>query len=177
VPSKNPLLALSIIEKILASGRQARLLIFGGGALRAECEVIAESINRAHGDGAVVFGAPELYFDALSEASLFLSLQDHDNYPSQSLMEAMAYGCRCVCTSDGDTRLMFPVGSDDHALLDSRDPKEFADACLRFIDRREPSTVNSEHIFSNHSISAFSRYFDEFMGLAVASRREAKPSY
>lgn len=40
----------------------------------------------------------------LPEAELFLSLQDINNYPSQSLLEAISSGCYIIASDEGDTR-------------------------------------------------------------------------
>jgi glycosyltransferase involved in cell wall biosynthesis len=40
------------------------------------------------------------------KAKVFCSLQSITNYPSQSLVEAMASGCYCIATNTGDTKLM-----------------------------------------------------------------------
>lgn len=163
VHSKNPLLAIRIVDELRFHVGEARLVVFGGGPLRSECETEAALVNKRHGGVVIEFGKPEDYFATLSIASVFLSLQDFDNYPSQSLMEGMAFGCRCVCTSDGDTALMFPSGSDDHALIDSRDALHFVPACRRFINLTSPSKVNSDFIRENHTFSRFSEYFDHFL--------------
>lgn len=164
VANKNPLLAIRIAEAIRASGINAKLVVFGDGALRAECEALARTINERYGLAVISFGAPDQYFDALRKAALFLSLQEYDNYPSQSLMEAMAYGCRCVCTLEGDTSLMFPSLSDENVLVDSRSADMFLEGCARLINRRDASVENSEHISLFHNIGKFSVYFDAFLG-------------
>ena len=42
----------------------------------------------------------------LADAEVFLSLQDITNYPSQSLLEAIASGCYIIATNTGDTELL-----------------------------------------------------------------------
>jgi glycosyltransferase involved in cell wall biosynthesis len=42
----------------------------------------------------------------LSDAKVFLSLQEISNYPSQSLLEAMLCGCCVVATNTGETNLL-----------------------------------------------------------------------
>lgn len=43
-------------------------------------------------------------FEVLSNAKIFLSIQKYENYPSQSLIEAMASGCAIIATDVGLTR-------------------------------------------------------------------------
>lgn len=45
-------------------------------------------------------------FPLLARTKIFLSIQEAENYPSQSLLEAMASGCAIVATDVGNTRLM-----------------------------------------------------------------------
>lgn len=45
-------------------------------------------------------------FEILGRTKIFLSLQTADNYPSQSLLEAMASGCAIIATDVGHTRLL-----------------------------------------------------------------------
>lgn len=44
--------------------------------------------------------------NVLSEAKVFCSLQTPTNYPSQSLIEAMACGCYCIVTNCGESFMM-----------------------------------------------------------------------
>lgn len=173
ITNKNPLLAIQIAEAVRASGTEVNLVMFGDGMLRRECEGLALAVNEKYGSDVVTFGAPDQYFHTLSKAALFLSLQEHDNYPSQSLMEAMAHGCRCVCTADGDTLLMFPDVKDENILVNSRVPTDFVNPCVLLLNRHEPSLANSEHINFNHNILRFSEYFDRFLGLAAPGGRAA----
>lgn len=42
----------------------------------------------------------------LPETSIFMSLQEYTNYPSQSLIEAISCGCWCIATNVGETELL-----------------------------------------------------------------------
>ncbi len=44
--------------------------------------------------------------DILPESEVFMSLQHINNYPSQSLIEAIACGCYIIASDEGDTRLL-----------------------------------------------------------------------
>ena len=43
-------------------------------------------------------------YEVLAQTKIFLSLQKTNNYPSQSLLEAMASGCAIIATDVGETR-------------------------------------------------------------------------
>lgn len=57
---------------------------------------------------------PEIYIrpgyvkpeDILPQTEIFFSLQDINNYPSQSLLEALACGCYVIASDEGDTKLL-----------------------------------------------------------------------
>jgi len=164
--SKNPLLAIDIGRAARRINENIRLVIFGRGSLRAECEARAAKVNREFGSEVILFGEQDHYFTTLARASVFLSLQDYDNYPSQSLMEAMRFGCRCICTADGDTRLLFPR-SNDSIFIDSRDSGDFVEACVAMSSIVEPSSSNSMHIMKSFTLRRFSSYFDDFLDGAV----------
>ncbi|HMN13114.1 MAG TPA: glycosyltransferase [Bellilinea sp.] len=165
--TKNPILAVEAFSIFLSGDtHNAELVMFGRGSLYSEVQQRMEALNHHAGYEAARFGPPEEYFATLAHASVFLSLQDYDNYPSQSLMEAMALGCRCVATADGDTVMMFPDGG-ENIVLNSRQPHDFAHAISFLIADRTASFINAEHIQANHSIETFSRYFLNFLGINV----------
>lgn len=45
-------------------------------------------------------------YNVLPESEVFMSLQHINNYPSQSLIEAIACGCYIIASDEGDTRLL-----------------------------------------------------------------------
>jgi glycosyltransferase involved in cell wall biosynthesis len=74
--------------------------------------------------------------EVLADAKVFLSLQQWDNYPSQSLLEAMLCGCCVVATDVGDTRLL--VNAPWGVCLKAAAPAcHYIEAALRFVNMRE----------------------------------------
>jgi glycosyltransferase involved in cell wall biosynthesis len=80
------------IERRLAEGGFS-LHVVGSGPLRREAP------------GRHVYESTDPY-SLLGRAKVFLSIQEEDNYPSQSLLEAMASECAVVATDVGQTRLL-----------------------------------------------------------------------
>lgn len=80
-----------------------RLHIAGSGPMRAQLE----SMIRRHelSDLVILLGQADPS-DVLPSARIFTSLQAHNNYPSQSLIEALGAGCFIVATDEGDSRLL-----------------------------------------------------------------------
>ena len=96
--------------------------------------------------------------EALKGAYIFLSLQSYDNYPSQSLIEAMQHGCTVIATDTGETRRL--VKPEDGNYLVSLNVDDFLNALevslsLNPVENKK----NIERINSEHSVEAYSKYF------------------
>lgn len=105
VPEKNPMLLLHsvhIVQNLLRK-HGFRVVICGDGYIKQEIE-----------DKIKIYGLTDIVCctgaintkDMLLKARIFCSLQEEENYPSQSLLEAIASGCYCIATNVGDTRLI-----------------------------------------------------------------------
>jgi glycosyltransferase involved in cell wall biosynthesis len=102
-------------------------------------------------------------FEIFSDAKYFLSLQDLENYPSQSLMEAMTCGCIPIATDVGETRRL--VNESTGLLV--KTPKELADLINSLARKTEhdhkKSTAASKLIKESYNINIFTSYFDGFL--------------
>jgi glycosyltransferase involved in cell wall biosynthesis len=67
--------------------------------------------------------------DVLPSAEIFVSLQLYNNYPSQSLLEAIACGCCVVASDQGDT---YRLVKEPFGLLCSFEEKNISEGVLRF---------------------------------------------
>ncbi len=76
--------------------------IIGWGSLQAGIEDILKT--EAYKNIPVVFEYKENVHEVMNQARYFVSLQLHNNYPSKSLIEAMAAGAIPVVTDTGQTR-------------------------------------------------------------------------
>jgi len=132
IPDKNPLLFLEAVpELIRVLGSDVRCFLFGAGPLeRAVRSKIAELGIGSY----VTTGFQANIGDVLSRSMVFCSLQGRENYPSRSLLEAMACGNAIVATDVGMT----------HKLVDCRTgirvpatSKAIADAVIQLLDDPE----------------------------------------
>lgn len=102
-------------------------------------------------------------FDILPDAKYFLSLQDLENYPSQSLMEAMACGCIPIATDVGETRKL--VNKNTGFLVNT--PDELANLMGSLVQKKEhdykKSSTSSKLIKENYNVEIFTSYFDSFL--------------
>ena len=62
--------------------------------------------NKAIAHHKIVLGYSSDPAEDLSQSKVFLSLQKYNNYPSQSLLEAIACGCAVIATDVGETRMI-----------------------------------------------------------------------
>ncbi len=100
VEEKRPVLFLEAIPAILQAVPFARFFLLGEGPLRS---VIDGVLDRLRVRQRVEVGFWPDPVPVLSKARVFVSLQRQDNYPSQSLLEAMACGAVPVATDVGLT--------------------------------------------------------------------------
>jgi len=139
-------------------GMQRRLVVHicGSGPLepsiRQEFEAVRHHVVNIH-------FAPDP-FVILRRAKIYVSLQDVENYPSQSLLEAMASRCAVVATDVGLTRQLL---DDSCALLVPKDPARLAQAVAYLLDRealRRDLGRNARNVvLTQHTVGRFAAYF------------------
>ena len=160
IKQKNPLMFLAAINYLIRNShdfsiRDWTFFLCGGGPLHRD-------LNRYIKDNGLEdfvkigkFSMPEL----LSRSRIFVSLQEHENYPSQALLEAIATENSIIVTDVGSTRL---VCDDNTSLLIPVDQKALQDAMAQLIFTGGFShTVlheAAERIKLNHSVEKFEEY-------------------
>jgi hypothetical protein len=98
-------------------------------------------------------------FEILGRSKIFLSLQEADNYPSQSLLEAMASKCCVIATDVGETRSLVDTTC---GVLIEKNSDQLA-AKIKFLLER-PNTMNRlgsaarKKVIEQHTLKRFSNY-------------------
>lgn len=109
--------------------------------------------------GAKIYAADSSFL-TLSQAKIFLSLQKIENYPSQSLLEAMASGCAVIATDVGETRRLL---DESCAILIDSSPLALANAIKKLMDdellRDRLALSAKERVERLHNIEIYSKYF------------------
>jgi glycosyltransferase involved in cell wall biosynthesis len=101
IDEKNPLLFLDAMPKVLTEiGRGVHFFILGTGNLE---QIINERVQEYGIEEFVTVGFHRYVGKVLSKSIIFCSLQEHENYPSRSLLEAMSCGNAIVATDVGYT--------------------------------------------------------------------------
>lgn len=110
---KQPLILIEAISRIQDFIRENKykVLMLGDGNLKNN---ILESIIKKKIDDIVDLNnviEPSIYFN---KSKIFISIQKHENYPSQSLLEAIASLNLVIATDVGDTRRLI---NDNNSIL------------------------------------------------------------
>ena len=124
IPEKNPIMLLDAAKMVAETLRQKnyKVLIYGDGPLSGE---IISYIRENGLSDIVFFNGVKSAFEVLPMARIFCSLQEFENYPSQSLLEAIASGCYCIATDVGNTgKLVRPA----FGVLIQKTPQALAQA-------------------------------------------------
>jgi glycosyltransferase involved in cell wall biosynthesis len=164
-PGKNPLLYLEAAKEILKKYPHVRFHLLGEGPLVLELKNFIDTNNLS---SSVNFqfnkNPPEIF----KETSVFVSLQTHTNYPSQSVLEAMACGNAVVASNRGDTKLFI---NSSNGILTEMNKDDIVSALEKLI--KEPELTRSlgqngkEFVLKNHTIEKFTDYF---LGLIEEAR-------
>lgn len=100
VDHKNPLLLARAIPIVVAQVPDVHFYFLGEGHLQSRLETLVRELNVAdHVTIKFEFHPTRI----LNRSSIFASMQTRGNYPSQSLLEAMACGNAIVATDVGET--------------------------------------------------------------------------
>jgi glycosyltransferase involved in cell wall biosynthesis len=160
-PNKNPMLYLEAAKQVLQKHPGVRFHLLGEGTLVKEINDfilsngLKDKINfRFHKN------PPEIF----AETSVFVSLQRYTNYPSQSVLEAMACGNAVIASDVGDTRLL--INEQTGVLIPIR-LAEIVSALDRLIINPglalRLGKSAREFVLKNHTIE---KYSDYCLGLA-----------
>ncbi|MFM7012634.1 MAG: glycosyltransferase [Betaproteobacteria bacterium] len=101
-------------------------------------------------------------FEVLGNAKIFLSLQRVNNYPSQSVLEAMASGCAIIATDVGETRKFL---NEDCAILIPYEAKALAIAIDKLMNdetlRLRLGSRSREKVLRDFTVDRYAQYFME----------------
>lgn len=98
---KNPVLLIMAIPAIMQKYPDTTFKILGSGPLQSEMERLVSVLNI---DDNVQIKFEPRPTEIFARSKIFVSLQNEENFPSQSLLEAMACENAIVATDVGETR-------------------------------------------------------------------------
>ncbi|EKQ51108.1 MULTISPECIES: glycosyltransferase [unclassified Clostridium] len=162
---KNPMLALEAINlaKNLIRKYHYKCLFLGEGP---EIEKLSVLINRYKLDDLIELKGYVDTTEYFQESRIFLSLQQVENYPSQSLMEAIACGNYIIASNVGDTEVI--LADSFSSLVELNEEflaEEIAKTIIKLNDKEfSENVVNSAYNFAqnNFKIESFCQYLCKF---------------
>jgi glycosyltransferase involved in cell wall biosynthesis len=155
-PGKNPMMFLEAVKIINKKYPEIKFQLLGEGTLVHEIEnFIAQNNLQAAVNFQFHKNPPEIF----ANTSVFVSLQKNTNYPSQSVLEAMACGNAIVATNTGDTNLFINSGN---GLLINFSLEELAEALESLIKNKKLAQRLGENAkefaVKNHTVEKYTAY-------------------
>lgn len=111
----------------------------------------------------------------LPEAELFLSLQDINNYPSQSLLEAISSGCYIIASDEGDTRR---IVKPEFGTCCELSVPSVAKSILEYLkisqeDKRKAVEAARSFALENFHIETSAAYYADIAREAAATKKQS----
>lgn len=158
---KNPMLFVRAAKIILEKEpKKAHFLILGSGPLKHKLEDYITK-NKISNNIEIVYTFNQS--EVLSESIIFCSLQSSDNYPSQSLLQAMHSENVVIATNVGETKKL--IKEDETGFLINPDEKELANKILMVLNnpgiRKRISFCAAKFVNKKHRIEFFADYLEE----------------
>ncbi len=164
VDIKNPLLLARAIPLILECEQEARFFFLGEGPFQPELEALMERLRVA--DHVTIHFEPQPT-RILNQSSIFVSLQSEENYPSQSLLEAMACGNAIVATDVGETWRLVDEQNGVRIPPTSRALSDAVIALLNDPQLSEKQRISRERVLTEHNPERFFKYITKVYRRAV----------
>jgi glycosyltransferase involved in cell wall biosynthesis len=159
IPGKGMDILLAGLPEILMRCPHLDVKIIGEGPLE---EWVRNAVDKMPGSERVWVGFKREPISILKHSRIFLSLQDQENYPSQSLLEAMACGNAVIATDVGLTRR---IVDEDVGVLIGRDSHQLTAAVCRLAtDDALTKRLGEEardRVLKEHSPSRYLRYLED----------------
>jgi glycosyltransferase involved in cell wall biosynthesis len=122
---RDPVTAIYAFKLLLEKIPEAKLHIAGKGPLEYTVQRLANQLGI--GTSVVMYGSLRNIDSFLQKSDVFWSVSPINNYPSNSLMEALASSLPVVATDTGMTRELI-VDKQNGLLISPRNPRELANA-------------------------------------------------
>jgi glycosyltransferase involved in cell wall biosynthesis len=131
--------------------------IMGEGRLSSD---IKEKVDNSSLTNIIFHGFHPQPTEILSDTMVFVSIQTTNNYPSQSVLEAMACGNTIVATDVGDTRMFV---NENNGILIKLDVAELVNAIeTLYLDKDLSGRMHknaSSYVRENHTIKKMADYY------------------
>ena len=165
-PDKNPMMFLEAASVLHKKYPLVKFHLLGEGSLVNEIESyihdnnLGEAVNfRFHKN------PPEIF----AHTSVVVSLQTGTNYPSQSLLEAMACSNAVIASDTGDTGMFI---NEKNGILIELNTGALINAAEKLINNKslakDMGTYATEFVLTNHTADRYCGYFTNLISKAYA---------
>jgi glycosyltransferase involved in cell wall biosynthesis len=158
---KNPILFLEAAINLSSKYPDIIFHIMGDGRLAFE---IQEKVKKSGLNNIIYHGFHREPTEILANTSVFVSIQSTNNYPSQSVLEAMACGNAIIATDVGDTRLFI---NEKNGIFIRLDKSELINAIEKlYFDRdlcRKLRQFAYSYVRENHTVDKMAEYYSELL--------------
>lgn len=164
--NKNPDIFLEAAFNLSKKYPEILFHIMGEGRLSV---IVQSQITNSGLNNIVFHGFHPQPTDILSDTSVFVSIQTTNNYPSQSVLEAMGCGNAIVATNVGDTSMFINEGN---GILINLDAKELSDAIETLYLNKELRDKLGNYAYSyvreNHTVEKMADYYISLFNKAAS---------
>jgi glycosyltransferase involved in cell wall biosynthesis len=158
-PDKNPMLYLEAAKIIIKKYPFVKFNLLGEGEDSLQREMV-EFVDLNELRNNVFFGFHPNPPEVFSKSTVFVSVQTANNYPSQSVLEAMACGNAIIATDVGDTRMFV---NDEVGVLIPLDLYSLVNALELLINDKEYALQLGknarEFVLKHHTIEKCAEYY------------------
>lgn len=160
-PDKNPIMFLEAALIINKKFPEIKFYVLGEGSLANEVAAFIKQNSMEKNVNFFFHNDPPQIF---SRTSVFVSLQTGTNYPSQSVLEAMACGNMIIASNSGDTGLFI---NNKNGCLIPLNTGQLAGAVEEAYLNRDKTLAKGKYaarfVSEYHTIEKFSDYFLELI--------------
>lgn len=158
IEDKNPLLFVEAASLIRRNAPDARFFLLGDGPLAPQVEA---AVARFDLQAVMTLGFQADIAPVLAKGAVFVSLQRQDNYPSQSLLEAMASSLASVATDVGLTWRLVDEATGVRVKPEATSVAEAVVSLLRDPDRRRRmGDAARRRVSEHHSEERYRTYLE-----------------
>ena len=154
---KNPNLFLEAANILLKKYPEIIFHIMGEGRLSS---YIQSKISNNQLKNIIFHGFHHSPTEILADTSLFVSIQTTNNYPSQSVLEAMGCGNAVIASDVGDTRMFV---NENNGILINLDAVELANAVEKLYLNKEHCAqlcrFAYRYVRENHTVEKMAEYY------------------
>jgi glycosyltransferase involved in cell wall biosynthesis len=148
---------LNAVKRVLKKYPDVKISLFGEGTLVKEVE---DFIKQNNLEKNIDFRFHPNPTEVLKNSLIFVSIQSLTNYPSQSVLEAMACGNAVIASRTGDTELFI---NKNNGVLIELNEDALVKAIEELIENKDKAILLGknarEFVLKNHTIETFSGYF------------------